>query len=233
MELSELLLRIVLSFIVLFALARIMGRKEISQMTFFNFISAIAIGTIAGSLVTSQNLSIRNGILALAGWALFTLIMGFIDIKSKGVRKVTTGDPLVVIKDGEIMENSLRKARLNMDSLTALLRQKNVFSLSDVEFAVFETSGKLSVLKKEEKQPATKGDMNTLSTKPKMYPSATEVIADGKPNLKNLSKLELDMNWLEDQVEKAGEKDFSQIFYAEVQSDGTLYIDSKDDQVVH
>lgn len=229
MGVPELLLRIILAFFVLFILARIMGRKEISQMTFFNFVSAIAIGTIAGSLATSQNLSIRNGILALAGWALFTLVMGLIDIKSKNARKVTTGNPVILIKDGKIMENSLRKARLDIESLNALLRQKNVFSMSDVSYAIFETSGKLSVMKKEINQPATKGDMNVLSTTPNTYPIATEVISDGVINTKNLSKLNLDRNWVESQLKNADVNYLSQIFYAEVQPDGTLYIDKKDD----
>lgn len=232
MNISELLFRIVLSFIVLFVLARIMGRKEISQMTFFNFISAIAIGSISANLVVSQNLSIRNGLIAIVGWAVFTLIMGIIDIKSKSARKITTGQPLIVVKNGEIMESELRKARLDIDSLTALLRQKNVFAMSDVNYAIFETSGKLSVMKKEINQPVTKGDMNKVSTTANAYPIATAVITDGKVNTNNLSALNLDMNWLEQQVEQAGIKTFSQVFYAEVQPDGTLYIDKKDDAMV-
>ncbi|MBP1948646.1 YetF domain-containing protein [Virgibacillus litoralis] len=231
MGVPELLVRIILAFFVLFILARIMGRKEISQMTFFNFVSAIAIGTIAGSLVTSQNLSIRNGILALVGWTLFTLVMGFIDIKSKGARKVTTGNPVIVIKDGKIMENSLRKTRLDIEALKALLRQKNIFSMSDVSYAIFETSGKLSVMKKEINQPATKGDMNVLSTTPDTYPIATEVISDGIINTKNLAKLNLDRDWVEGQIKNADVNYPSQIFYAEVQPDGTLYIDKKDDHI--
>lgn len=231
MSISELLLRIVLSFLVLFSLARIMGRKEISQMTFFNFVSAIAIGSIAANFAVNQNLSIRNGLIAITGWALFTIIMGFIDIKSKNARKITNGQPLIVVKNGKVMENSLRKARLDIDSLSALLRQKNVFAMADVDYAVFETGGKLSVLKKEIKQSVTKGDMNLVGTTPKVYPVATKVITDGVVNRKNLSALNLDMNWLEQQVEQTGAKSFSQIFYAEVQPDGTLYVDKKDDGV--
>ncbi|SFA84882.1 Uncharacterized membrane protein YcaP, DUF421 family [Lentibacillus halodurans] len=231
MNISELVLRIVLSFIVLFILARIMGRKEISQMTFFNFISAIAIGSISANLVVSQNLSIRNGLIAMVGWAMFTIVMGFIDIKSKSARKIMTGQPLIVVKDGKIMENALRKARLDINSLNALLRQKNIFAMSDVNYAIFETSGKLSVLKKENKRTVTKGDMNITNPIPTPYPIGTEVISDGRVNTNNLSALNLDMNWLEQQVGQAGAKTFSQIFYAEVQPDGTLYVDKKDDAV--
>ncbi len=129
MNIPELLIRITIAFVTLFILARIMGRKEISQITFFNFVSAIAIGSVTANLVINQNVSIRNGFIALIGWTIFTLFMDFVDIKSKKLRKITTGDPVVVIKEGNIVENALRKSRLDIDSLNAMLRQKSVFPL--------------------------------------------------------------------------------------------------------
>ncbi|WP_163538446.1 DUF421 domain-containing protein [Gracilibacillus sp. YIM 98692] len=232
MQLSELLLRVFLGFIVLFILARTMGRKEISQMTFFNFVSAIAIGTITGSLVINQNLSIRNGIIALVGWTIITLLMGYIDIKFKKARKLTTGEPIIVIKEGKVMENSLRSTRLDMDALNALLRQSGVFSVQDVDYAIFETSGQLSVLKKQEKLPVTKSDLS-FPNKVKVYPTATQVISDGQVHLTNLSRLDLDENWLQQQLQNSGVNSISEVFYAEIQTDGTLYIDYKDDNMVH
>lgn len=229
----ELLLRITLTFIVLFTLARIMGRKEISQMTFFNFVSAIAIGSIAANLAVSQNLSIRNGVLALAGWTVYTLIMDFIDIKSIRGRKVTTGDPIIVIKEGKIIESAMRKSRLDLDSLNTMLRQKNIFSLADVDYAIFETNGKVSVMPKESKQPLTKGDMNLSTMKNKVYPIATEVISDGNVLTNNLSKLNLDRNWLDQQLKQANIDSVEDVFYAEVQQDGSLYIDNRDDPILH
>ncbi|MDQ0231642.1 uncharacterized membrane protein YcaP (DUF421 family) [Metabacillus malikii] len=141
MGLMELMLRVAIGFFVLFTLARIMGRKEISQMTFFNFVSAIAIGSITANLVVSRNLSIRNGVLALVGWAAFTLIMDVIDIKSKRARIITTGDPIIVIKEGKIVERALKKSRLDLDALNTMLRQKNIFAVADVDYAIFETNG--------------------------------------------------------------------------------------------
>jgi uncharacterized membrane protein YcaP (DUF421 family) len=120
-----------------------MGRKEIAQLTVFNFVSGITIGTIGGSLVTNQNLSIWEDIFALSGWAAITLIMGFIDIKLKSARKLIEGQPVIVIKNGQVMEDSLRKVRLDINALNTMLRQKNAFSIADVEYAIFETNGKL------------------------------------------------------------------------------------------
>lgn len=231
MELTELFLRIAIGFLTLLILARIMGRKEIAQMTFFNFISAITIGTIAGSLVTNSNFTIRNGIIALVGWAIFTLIFGYIDIKSKKARVLIEGQPLIIVKDGKIMENTLRKVRLDVDSLTAMLRQKMVFSLADVEYAIFETNGRLSVLKKEDKQTVTKSDIAIKPSPPKRYTIPTEVITDGRIITKNLQSLDLDQAWLEQQLIQAGVNSISEVFFAEVQTDGSLYIDVKQDQL--
>lgn len=231
MSISEVIIRISISFLALLALTRLMGRKEISQMTFFNFVSAIAIGTIAGALVTTSDFSIRNGLIALTGWSLFTILMGYIDIKSKKARKLIEGQPMIVVKDGMIMEESLRKMRLDIDELRSLLRKKNVFSLADVDYAIFETNGKLSVLKKENKKPLTKSDLNIMRTSENVYPLATEVISDGKINDKNLSNLNLSNDWLIAELKRNGVQDLSEVFYAEIQQDGSLYIDSKEDYV--
>lgn len=232
MTLLELSLRIVLAFVTLLVLTRLIGRKELSQMTFFNFVSSIAIGTIGASLAIDSTLSIRNGLFALVGWSLITIVLGFIDIKSKKARELIEGQPRIVIKNGQIMEGELRKARLDMDALNALLRQKNVFSIADVDYAIFETDGKLSVMKKECQQSLIKSDIGMLKRKPDVYPMSTEVIADGRIILTNLEKLNLDTEWLNQQLKMLGIHSMSEVFYAEVQKDGTLYIDYKND-VVH
>ncbi|WP_370511997.1 DUF421 domain-containing protein [Lysinibacillus sp. BW-2-10] len=158
--------------------------------------------------------------------------MGFIDIKSKNARKVTTGEPIIAIKEGKIMEDALRKTQLDMDSLNSMLRQKDVFSLNDVDYAFFETSGNLSVMKKENKQPVTKGGLH-IPKQSKIYPTATEVVSDGVINTNNLTRLNLDNEWLEQQLKNAGVNSVSEVFFAEVQPDGSLYIDNKDDNMVN
>jgi uncharacterized membrane protein YcaP (DUF421 family) len=206
-----------------------MGRKEISQMTFFNWTSAIGIGSITANLAVNQNLSVRNGVIALIVWTLFTLLMDMVDIKSKRGRKVTTGDPIIVVRNGQIMEGALKNSRLDIDALLAMLRQKNAFSLTDVDYAILETNGQLSVLKKVNKQPATQSDINGVSATTTLSPLATEVISDGKINKENLSKLKLDHSWLDQELKNANIKSVSDVFYAEVHQDGSLYFDKRDD----
>lgn len=228
MQTSELIIRIVIGFIGLLILTRIMGRKEISQMTSFHFVSAIAIGSIAANFVLGPSISIKHGLISLIGWTIFTLLIDIIDFKSMLIKKITSGEPVIVIKEGKIIEKALRKNRLDVDTLKALLRDKNIFNFSDVDYAIFETNGKLSVLPKEQKQPITKSDLE-LSNMPKnMFPLTTEVVSDGKIISENLTKLNLDVNWLHQQLLQAGVKSVEDVFYAEVQEGGSLFIDSKD-----
>src|SRR3954468_24618889 len=102
MPIAELIFRLVIAFATLIILTRIIGRKEISQMTFFNFVSAISIGTLGASLAIDSSLSIRNGLIALICWSAFTILLGFLDIKSKKVRYLIEGQPIILIKKGKI-----------------------------------------------------------------------------------------------------------------------------------
>jgi uncharacterized membrane protein YcaP (DUF421 family) len=231
-DVIELLLKVVIAFAALFIMARLSGRKEISQMTFFNFISAIAVGTIGGSIVTSPTFTIRDGLLALGGWLLLTVLFAYIDIKSKGARKILEGEPIIVIKQGKIMEKALGRTQLDVDGLMAHLREKNVFSLKDVEYAIFETDGKVSVMKKQAQQSVTKKDLNIPSPQ-QIYPYSTEVIADGKIVKNNLKRLNIQEDWLKQQLQQKGIDSVSDVFYAEVQRDGSLYIDMQNDNMTH
>ena len=231
MEIPELIMRIVIAFLVLFIVTRIIGRKEISQMTFFNFVSAITIGSLTANLAVNSHFSFTNGIFAIAGWGILTLLMAAIDLKFKNARIITSGEPIIVVKDGKIMEQALRSTRLNTDTLSSMLRQQSIFSIQEVEYAIFETSGNLSVMKKENVQPVTKMDLN-IPAQNKVYPIATQVISDGVIVTNNLARLNLDQTWLEQQFKKEGIDSISEVFFAEVQSDGSLHIDRREDSLL-
>lgn len=231
MTIIELSFRLILSFLLLLTMTRIMGRKEISQMTFFNFVSAIAIGTLGASLAIDSTVSVRNGVFALAGWTIFTVVMGYADLKSKAFRKAVEGVPRVVVRKGEVMDAELSKVRLDLDALNVLLRKKNVFSIKEVDYAIFETDGTLSVMKKEQDQPVTKGDQQTFKSPGSTHQVAmpTALIEDGKIVMDSLHELHLDESWLKEQLTSQGITDMTDVFYAEIQKDGTLAIDRYND----
>jgi uncharacterized membrane protein YcaP (DUF421 family) len=138
------------------------------------------------------------------------------------------GQPIIVVKKGQIMEEELRKVRLDAEALKMLLRKKNVFSVADVDYAIFETDGSLSVLMKEAQTPATKQDLGVPPAQTAHAP-ATAVIADGRILIENLRKLELDEAWLQAQLQASGVGDLSEVFYAEVNPNGSLYVDKRND----
>ncbi|MBU8918161.1 DUF421 domain-containing protein [Bacillus sp. FJAT-29953] len=233
----EIFARAVGAFVVLLLLTRLLGRKQVSQLTFFNYITGISIGTIAGSLTVDPTLKVSSGFVSLLTWCGLTLLVAFFDVKSRSFRKVIEGEPVIVIKHGKILEHVLKKQRLDMDELQVLLRNKDVFSIEEVDYAILETNGELSVLLKEQKQPLKRGDM-AMPTQTSARPQAVQIpmpiqaIADGKIIDENLQPFNLNMAWGHDQLAQAG-TDLSEVFYAELQQDGTLYIDKNTDHFIH
>ncbi|WP_409304123.1 DUF421 domain-containing protein [Peribacillus sp. SCS-155] len=223
MPVSELLIRIPVSFFMLYVVVRLLGKEEISQLTFFHFTSAIAFGSIAANMAFNKHLSIHNGIFVLVGWSILTVGMELISLKSKKARRIIEGEPVILIKQGRVMEKALGNVRLDMSGLKALLREKGIFSLSDVDYAIFETDGNLSVLKKSNTE-------NIHTNKDSILPLATEVVSQGKIHYQNLRKLNRDEDWLHQELQENGVKSISDVFYAEVQQDGSLYLDIMDDR---
>ncbi|WP_413024678.1 DUF421 domain-containing protein [Peribacillus frigoritolerans] len=224
----EMILRATASFIVLLILTRLLGRKQLSQLTFFNYITGITIGSIAADIGGESETPFFNGLTSLVWWSFLTFLVSYLGLKSSKVRVIIDGEPIIVIKEGKIFEEELKKLRLNMDDLSMLLREQNVFSVQDVANATFEPNGKLSIMLKPENQPVTKKNQNVLTVKPMYIPM--ELVVDGKVVEKNLKESGISKEWLKNQLEnfKVNMKD---VFYVELQKDGSLYIDKRGDDV--
>jgi uncharacterized membrane protein YcaP (DUF421 family) len=227
MHFTEIILRTIITFIVLLLFTRLLGRKQMSNLTFFNYITGISIGTIAASLSMDRSTNIWDASTALVGWVVLTLLIALIDIKSRKMRLILDGQPMVVIKNGQVMEKALKKLRLDMEQLTMMLREKSVFSITEVDYAILETDGKLSLLKKEGEKPPTKTDFNMPLSPFTIIP--TDLIIDGKLIKENLEKVNVNEAWLKQQISAIGIPSMDMIFYAQLQKDGTLYVDLKDD----
>ncbi|SMO44906.1 DUF421 domain-containing protein [Melghirimyces algeriensis] len=227
MEVLITLGRTLFSFLVLLVMTRWMGKKQMSQLTFFHYITGITIGSLAAIVSLDPGISLPRGAASLIGWSALTVIIGYLALKSPKARIAVDGEPTIVIRDGKILEKAMQGLRLSMDDLNMLLREKNIYSVNDVDQAVLEPNGKLSVIKKPEKQSVTKQDMNVMTVKPLYMP--TEIITDGKVIQRNLKELNLTPEWLNAQLQQSGTR-IEDIFYAEIQNDGTLYIDKRGDQ---
>ncbi len=219
---SYVLLRTLILFITLLTLTRILGKKQMSHLTFFNYITGITIGSIAANMIHETEENFGDDFIALIFWCVLTFLVGFIGLKSGKLRQIIDGQPTIVIKKGIILKNALKSSHLNLDDLSMLLRRQNIFSLKEVEYAILEPNGNLSVMKKPQDQQITKSDMNIAVLIPKYLPS--EIISNGKIIRHNLEELNLSEDWLNDQLKMQNVSTLKDILYAELQSDGTLFL---------
>lgn len=225
----EMIARATGAFVVLLIMTRLMGRKQLGQLTFFNYITGIAMGTLAASIATDTQTNYINGLTSLIWWTVLTIIAGLISLKFSKARIVIDGQPVVVVKKGKILEGELGKLRMNIDDLNMLLREQKVFSVKDVENAILEANGKLSIMVKKEKQPVTKKDQNIFTVPPKYIP--TQLISDGKVIDRNLQETGITLDWLKNQL-NASDLRIDDVFFVELQEDGTLYIDKRKDNML-
>jgi uncharacterized membrane protein YcaP (DUF421 family) len=219
------MIRTLLGFSVLFILTRVLGKKQLSQMTFFTYITGIALGNIAGDMVVHRDIKLVDGVTGLTLWAFLTLAIEYIALKSAKARVLLDGEPTIIIKQGKINEKAMRSNKLNMDDLTMLLRIKDIFSIAEVDYAILEPNGQFSVLKKVEYENVTIKDAGLSITPRKYLPS--ELVVDGKIVKKNLKELSLSEDWLLNELRKKGINRLTDTFYAELQSDGTVFAEKR------
>lgn len=213
----------------LIILTRLIGRKLLSQMSIFDYIIGITIGTISGSYVV-QMVQGMWVLLSPVILTLSTILFGLINMKSIKIRKFTEGEPVIVVQNGKILDKNLLKLRYHLDDLEMQLRDKGVFNFADVEFAILEPHGQLSVLKKTQNQPVTPKDLNIQTNYQGL---ATEIIKNGKLFEQNLNQNNLTFDWLYEELKKQNINKISDVLYAALNTDGTLYIDLKDDKMDH
>ncbi len=224
-ELSQAILNSLIVFVLLIILARIIGKKLLAQMTFFDFVIGITIGTIGGAFVTTE----VKGYYVLISPIFLTLLVlltGYLSLRSVPARKFIEGEPLVIIQNGKIYEKNMRKIRYNVDDLLMQLREKGVFNMSQVEFAIIEPHGQLSVLKKSQFLPVTPGDLNIPT---KYQGVSSEIIRDGKIVEQNLKQNSLSHEWLYNELAARNIRNIRNVFLASLSTDGNLYVDLRDD----
>lgn len=203
-------------------MARIMGKKQISQLTFFDYCVGITIGSIAATMSVDQNVKISNGLMSLFIWGLFPIILAYAGLKSRMFSNLTDGKATIVIQNGEVLEKDLKKNLLTINELILLLREKGIFKFSDVEMAVLETNGELSVMLKTEQQPVTPHVLG-LTLEQEHGPSI--LIMDGQLLENSLEKLGYSKEWLSGEVQKQGAEDIRNVFLAQIDSRGNLFVD--------
>lgn len=219
-------LRAVGVYFVLLVIARLMGKREVSHLTIFDYIVGITIGSIAGIMAVDASIPWSDVLPGVLVFGTLQIVTSFVSMKSPVFRRIINGTPTVLIKDGNIIEKNLVKEKLSAGVLISRIREKNAFSLADVEFAVMEPDGEISVMLKPGKQPLTPDELK-IETVYKGLPQI--VIENGNILGKRLKDMGLTVSWLMDKLSERGIFDVAHISLAQADNSGNLYIDLNDE----
>ncbi|MCL6633747.1 MAG: DUF421 domain-containing protein [Alicyclobacillus herbarius] len=217
----------IVAFIVLFILARLMGKRQIAQLTFFDYVAGITIGNIAASF-SLDDTKVEHAVISLIIWTALTILLAVVQRKWYRVGLLLDGKPIVIIKNGQVQEQNLKKINLSHEEMLLLLREKDIFNLSDVEYAVMENNGRLSVMKKPDLNPLTPRDLGMIKP-PEVLPQM--VIRNGKVLEKTLHHMGYSKDWLLAEIRKQGANNFADVAIAQFDSAGNLVVDLYHDAV--
>lgn len=213
-----------LVFVGLLVLTRILGKTQVGQLTFYEYVSGITIGSLAANIAAADPDKVWSHYYDLIVFVALTYLISLVTIKSRPLRKLIDGSPTIVIENGLILQENMRKLRYDLDELHGHLRQQGVLDPTEVQYAILETTGDLSVIKKTDYQPLTKSDFNLHMPDP-AFP--VELIMDGVIIERNLHRQNYSREWLNEQLAAQGIFDISEVTYAGLDSKGQLFINNK------
>lgn len=221
MDFITLILTSVLSVIALFIITKIMGHRQVAQLDFFDYITGITIGSIAAELATELE-SPWKPLVAMVIYGIASVGLNLLTDKFPKTRKYINGSPAILMNDGKLYRENMKKAKLDLSEFLSMCREQGYFNLSDIKTAIFENTGKLTVLPVSTSRPVTPSDMNLT---PKPAHINTEVIMDGRIMEENLKRMGVDSNWLEKQLKAQGYNSAKEIFLGVCDEDKkiTLY----------
>lgn len=227
MNLLKIIILSFASLVELFLLTKFMGNKQISQLTMFDYVVGITIGSIAAEMATSLESNFLEPVTAMFVYGLVTVAISFITSKSLSLRRIIFGKTLILLDNGRIYRQNLKKAKIDLSEFLMQCRTNGYFNLSDIQTALLEPNGKISFLPSRLKRPVTPEDLNL---DPQQEKIVTNVILDGKLVNNNLKSIGLNEQWLETQIKKQADFNINNIFLATVDSNKNLSIYIKYDK---
>lgn len=194
-------IRSILLYIIVLIVMRLMGKREIGQLQPFELAISIMIADLASTPMADAGIPLSNGIIPILALLVMHLIISIINIKSMKAREILCGKPSILIHRGRIDEKMLKKERFTINELEERLRASNVVNIGDVEYAILETSGQVTVIQKSNKRTTTPED---FGIEPEYEGITYDLVLDGKVMYENLKKMKKDYNWLKKQINKFG-----------------------------
>ncbi|HHU54987.1 MAG TPA: DUF421 domain-containing protein [Mollicutes bacterium] len=217
-ELLDVFIRALLSLITLFLIAKMLGAKQVSQLSLFDYVIGISIGNFAAEMTINLESQYLNGILAVVVFGFVAYFVSFLTMKSIKLRRFFMGTPTIVIQKGKLLESNLKKLKLDVNDLLEECRCNGYFNIEEIEYAIMEVNGNISILPKGKYKPVVIQDLDLEVPKQGL---CANVIIDGKPMSNNLKIALKDEAWLLNEINKQGYDDYSKILLA------TLYINGK------
>ncbi len=208
-----LFLRTIITYLIVFAVMRLMGKRQLSDMQPFDLVVTLLIADVASVPISDTGIPLFYGIVPITALFIMHRLVSFASLKSNGMRTLVCGSPVIVIANGTVQEAALRAANYTLSDLMEQLRLKDVFSVSEVSYGILETNGSLSVLKKQEGCECER-------------PSVM-LVSDGRVLKKALASLGLNEKWLAGQLKKLGVSSAEELLFAVLDSDGTLCVQEK------
>ncbi|HOQ76175.1 MAG TPA: DUF421 domain-containing protein [Thermoclostridium sp.] len=220
----SLILRTFLLYLVVIVSMRLMGKRQIGQLQPFEFAVAIMISELAALPLTESDRKLHHAIIPIAVLVVCQLLISLISIRSVRLRGYICGKPAILVRNGRMLEKNMRKEMCTINELLEQLRLQNVQNVNDVEYAVLETNGQLSVILKSQKRPVTPEDLN-IDTKYEGY--TIDLIIDGRLMDRTMKSMNISREWLDQQLREKGVTDYRMVFYASVDSSGNLFVQKK------
>ncbi len=225
----DVVLRAILSVAFLFFITRFMGRKQISQLSFFDYIIGISIGSIAAAMCTGQEVQYLHGFIAMSVYSLMALGISIATNKSIKLRRFFNGRAYILIYKGKILNKNLEKVRYDINDLLSEARYAGYFNIADIEYAIMETSGRISYLPKAQKTNVVQEDLSILKPQEGLV---ANVVIDGNIMIENLKFVGLDESWLKSELKKQGNYKIKDILLATVDDNNSLSVYLKTDKLV-
>ena len=216
--------RALIIYLLVFTVIRLSGKRQLSQLQPFDLVITLLIADLASEPISDPSIPLAYGVVPIIALFLAQKLLAFLALKSEGIRSIACGKPLIIINRGVVMEETMRKANYSMQDLLEHLRTMSVFDISNVQYAILETSGDLSVMQKSDFSTPTCSDMNIEKSNPSL---SYALIIDGKIMSRALSDANLSTSWLSKQLKRIGIKSEKEVLFAVVEQGGTLYIQLK------
>lgn len=217
-------IRAIILYLVVLIVMRLMGKREIGQLQPFELAISIMIADLASIPMSELGIPISNGIIPILGLLVIYMVISILNMKSMNFRKIMSGQPAILIYRGKINEKALRRENVTINELQERLRVDNIFNLGDVEYAILETNGELTVIQKPEKRNLTPQDMNIV---PEYEGIPYDLVVDGKIMHENLKTLGKDKIWLDKQLKKF-ETDAKNTLIATIDGKGQFFCQAKE-----